>query len=168
MQEQAEVIRDYMIPFSDYPKVNHNVTLEEAVNMMHSTAKTKGYRWIVVMNDDKKIAGFLTLRSVFEAFSNLAPKAGGWLGVFNYARPGLFYWEGVQLIKDTPLKKCIRPLVEVHVHENDPPAKAAEIIIKRRITIVPVVDDQNEVIGIVRPVDLLPFIKRLFDNAPAQ
>lgn len=168
MQEQAEAIRDYMIPFADYPKVNHNTTLEEAVNLMHRTSKTKGYRWIVVMDDENNLAGFLTLRSVFETVSKLAPKAGGWLGVFNYAKPGLFYWEGVQLIKDTPLKKCIRPLVDVYVHENDPPSMAAEIIINRRITIVPVVDAQNEVIGIVRPVDLLPFIKRLFDNAPAQ
>lgn len=131
---------------------------------MDRMAKEKGYRWLVVLDDDENITGFLTLRNAFEAMSNLAPKAGGWLGIFTYNRPGMFYWEGVQLIKDTPLKKSIRPLVDVFVQETDPPAKAAELILNRRITIVPVVDGQNKVVGIVRPVDLLPFIKKLFES----
>lgn len=166
MAEQNDTVRNYMIPLMDYPTVNQETTLEEAVNLMHDMAKTKGYRWIVVMDDERRITGFLTLRSVFEAVSNLAPKAGGWLGFLNYSKPGLFYWEGVQMIKDTPLKKCIRPLVDVYVQETDHPSKAAEIILSRRITIVPVINEQQEVVGIVRPIDLLPFIKRLFDNAP--
>ncbi len=168
MQVKTETIKEYMIPFSDYPSINQNATLEEAVNIMYRTSREKGYRWMVVLDDSGRIAGFLTLRNVFEAIRNLAPKAGGWLGVFNYSRPGLFYWEGVQLIKDTPLKKCIRPLVDVYVNENDYPSKAAEIIIERKITIVPVLNEQNEVVGIIRPVDLLPFIKKLFDNAPGK
>jgi len=168
MPELAETIKNYMIQFSEYPRINHKATLEEAVNLMYNMSKTKGYRWIVVLDDENKIAGFLTLRSVYETLSNLAPKAGGWLGVFTYTKPGMFYWEGVQLIKDTLLKKCIRPLVDVYVHENDPPSKAGEIILNRRITIVPVINDENDVVGIIRPVDLLPFLKKLFDNAPVK
>lgn len=166
MHEGQDRVKDYMIPFSDYPGVNQNMTLKEAVNLMDRMAKEKGYRWLVVLDDDNNITGFLTLRNVFEAMSNLAPKAGGWLGIFTYNRPGMFYWEGIQLIKDTPLKKCIRPLVDVFVQETDPPSKAAELILNRRITIVPVMNDQNEVVGIVRPVDILPFIKKLFETVP--
>lgn len=166
MHDEQDRVKDYMIPFSDYPSVNQNMTLKEAVNLMDRMAKEKGYRWLVVLDDDDNIAGFLTLRNVFEAMSNLAPKAGGWLGIFTYNRPGMFYWEGIQLIKDTPLKKCIRPLVDVFVQETDPPSKAAELILNRRITIVPVINDQDKVVGIVRPVDLLPFIKKLFETVP--
>lgn len=168
MTEQTDTVNNYMIPLSDYPNISHNSTLEEAVNLIYHTSKAKGYRWIVVLDDANKIAGFLTLRNVFETVSNLAPKAGGWLGVFTYTKPGLFYWEGVQLIKDTPLKKCIQPLINVYVQETDHPSKAAEIILNRRVTIVPVMNEKNEVVGIIRPVDLLPFIKKLFDNAPVK
>jgi len=164
--DKPKTVKDYMIPLADYPTLPGNATLEQAVNMMYRMSREKGYRWIVVLDQNNKIAGFLTLRGVFEAINNLAPKAGGWLGVFTFNRPGMFYWEGVQMIKDTPLKKCIKPVVQVSVAEDDYPSKAAEIILNRRITIVPVVNEQGEVVGIVRPVDLLPFIKQLFDNAP--
>lgn len=155
-----------MVPFSDYPSINHKSTLEQAVNLMYQMAGERGYRWLVVLDDNDNIKGFLTLRNVFEAINSLAPKAAGWLGLFNYSRPGFFYWEGVQLIKDTPLDKCIRPLVDVKVMETDHPSKAAEIILNRRITIVPVANEQGQIVGIIRPVDLLPFIQGLFANAP--
>ncbi|MHB1043488.1 MAG: CBS domain-containing protein [Eubacteriales bacterium] len=164
--EKTKIIRDYMVPFSDYPTIDQNATLEQAVNMMYVMAKKKGYRWIVVVDEKGKIAGFLTLRNVMEIIGDLAPKAGGWMGMFTYARPGFFYWEGVQAIRNTPVKKCVKPLVDVYAQETDFPSVAAELILNRRITIVPVINDENEVVGIVRPVDLLPFFKNLFDHAP--
>ncbi len=166
MTENMETVKDFMIPFHDYPKINENATLEEAVNTMYRMTREKGYRWLVVLDKGGSIKGFLTLRNVFEAISELAPKAGGWLGVFTYNRPGFFYWEGMQLIKNTPVKKLIKPLIDVSVYETDSPAKAAEIIINRRITILPIMDNQLSVVGIIRPVDLLPFIVNLFDNTP--
>ncbi|KJS16355.1 MAG: hypothetical protein VR69_09180 [Peptococcaceae bacterium BRH_c4b] len=166
MSEDLYTVKDYMVPFHDYPSINQNATLEEAVSLMHRKAREKGYRWLVVLDDGGKIKGFLTLRNVFEAISELAPKAGGWLGVFTYNRPGYFYWEGLQLIKDTRVKKLIKPLIDVSVYETDSPVKAAEIIINRRITILPILNAENKTVGIVRQVDLLPFIKGLFENAP--
>lgn len=166
MQEKMEMIKDLMISLEDYPSVSQDTTLEQAVNMMLRMSQDKGYRWLVVMGDKGNIVGFLTLRNIMEAISTLAPKAGGWMGIFTYSRPGFFYWEGVQAIKDTPVKKFIKPMVDVFVQETDYPAQAAEIILNRRVTIVPVTDDQGKVIGIVRPVDLLPFFKKLFDNTP--
>lgn len=166
MQETTYTVKDYMVPFHDYPSINQNATLEQAVSVMYRMAREKGYRWLVVLDDGGSIKGFLTLRSVFEAISQLAPKAGGWLGVFTYNRPGYFYWEGLQLIKDTPVAKLIKPLIDVSVYETDSPAKAAEIIINRRITILPIMNTEHKTVGIVRPVDLLPFIKGLFENSP--
>lgn len=166
MQGKAETIKDFMVPFTDYPRLNHNATLQDAIEIMYTMSREKGYRWIVVLDDNNKIAGFLTLRTVFESIHKLGSEAGNKLNIFGYAPHDTFFWEGIQSIKDTPLKKCLRPLVDVSIKDDEYPAKAAEVIIKRKITIVPVVNDQNEVVGIIRPVDLLPFIKNLFDNAP--
>lgn len=166
MQEKIETVRDYMILFSEYPKVNHDTTLQEAVKIMYSMYRERGFRWLIVLNEGGNIMGFLTLRRVLETISSLAPKAGGFLGIFTYNRPGFFYWQGLPLIKDTPLKKCIRPLVDVYVNVNDHPSKAAELILNRRITIVPVLDDEEKVVGIVRPIDLFPFISKLFEQDP--
>lgn len=165
--QETESVKDLMIPISDYPSINHNATLEQAVNMMFRMSKAKGYRWITVLNDKSNLVGFLTLRNVMESINNLAPRAGGWLGVLNYSRPGLFYWEGIQAIKNTPVKKLIRPLIDVYVQETDHPSKAAEIILGRRVTIVPVVNDKGDLVGIIRLVDLLPFLNALFENAPS-
>lgn len=166
VQEKTETVKDFMVSLSDYPSVSQDTTLEQAVNIMYRMSKEKGYRWLVVQDDNGNISGFLTLRNVMEAISNLAPKASGWMGIFSYGSPGFFYWEGVQSIKNTPVRKLIQPFVDVFVQETGSPATVAEIILKRRVTIVPVVNDKMKVVGIVRPVDLLPFFKRLFENAP--
>lgn len=166
MTEFTEAIKDLMIPISDYPTINQNATLQQAVNMMYRMTKAKGYRWIIALDDNSNLVGFLTLRNVMEGINNFGPKAGGWLGVLNYGKPGLFFWEGIQAIKDTPVKKLIRPLVDVYVKETDHPSKAAEIIFNRRVTIVPVVSEKEELVGILRLVDLLPFLNNLFENAP--
>jgi CBS domain-containing protein len=163
MQEKADRVQDYMIPLSHYSTLSRRATFEEAVKMMNESAKEKGFRWVLVLDDDQKIVGILTLRSVYDALGSLASKAGGWLGIsFNNA--DLFFWDGLKLMKDTPVTKFVRPVVDAFVLENDPPSRAVEIIIKRKITIVPVLDSDLKVVGIVRPVDLLPFIIKLFET----
>jgi len=147
---------------------------EENLSTIEKVKQTKklvvgieeGYPPMEFRDENKNLVGFLTLRNVMEAISNLAPKAGGWLGIFTYSRPGYFYWEGVQSLQNIPVKKVIQPLVDVRVLENDNPAVAAEIILNRRITIVPVINDRNELVGIIRSVDLLAFFNQLFENAP--
>ncbi|MCL5056850.1 MAG: CBS domain-containing protein [Actinobacteria bacterium] len=163
MQGKADKVLDYMIPLYHYSTLHKNATFEEAVNMMNESAKEKGYRWVLVLDDNGKIVGILTMRNVYNALGSLASRAGGWLGM-SYNNAGLFFWDGLKLMKDTPVTKFIRPVVDAFVFENDPPAKAVEIIIKRKITIVPVLDSNLKVVGIVRPVDLLPFIIKLFET----
>jgi CBS domain-containing protein len=149
-----KTVKDYMISISNYPTINIDKTIEQAVYMMNEMTNKKGYRWIIAVDDNNNLVGFLTLRSVFEAINDLIPQSGNWMGISTK----------IQLVKNTPLKKCVRPLINVTVSENDHPVKAAEKILNRRITIVPVVNDRSEIVGIVRPVDLLPFIKELFDK----
>ncbi len=163
MQNRMDTVGDLMIPLTDYTTIRKNATFEEAVNLMHISAKEKGYRWVLVLDDSGKIIGILTLRAVYEALGTLAPRAGGWLGI-SFNRPDLFFWEGLKLIKDTPVTKFIRPVVESYVMDSDPPSRAVEVILKRRITIVPVLDKNLKVVGVIRPVDLLPFIKMLFET----
>lgn len=156
-------VSELMVPISDYPTLSSKATFEEAINLMYSSSKDKGYRWVLVMNDDEKITGILTLRAVFEALGSLATKSGGWLGI-SFNRPEVFFWDGLKLIKDNPVTKYVRSVVDAYVMENDPPARAMELILKRKITILPVLDKNLKVVGIVRPVDLLSFVKKLFDT----
>jgi len=160
---KIETVEDLMIPLKEYSSIHKNATFEEAVNLMILSAKEKGFRWVLVLDDGGSIVGILTLRAVYEALGTMAPRAGGWLGI-SYNRPELFFWEGLKLIKDTPVTKFVRPLVEAYVLESDPPSKAVEVILKRHITIVPVMSKEMKVVGIIRPVDLLPFIKLLFES----
>jgi len=163
VQGKVDKVGHFMIPLSHYSTLKKNATFEEAVNMMNQSAKEKGYRWVLVLDDEGRIVGILTLRNVYDALGSLASKAGGWLGIsFNNA--DLFFWDGLKLMKDTPVTKYIRPVVDAFVLENDPPSRAVEIIVKKKITIVPVLDSNLKVVGIVRPVDLLPFIIKLFET----
>lgn len=163
MQARMEKVGDLMIPLTHYTTIHKKATFEEAVKLMEISAREKGYRWVLVLDDNQRIIGILTLRAVFEALGTLAPRAGGWMGI-SFNRPDLFFWEGLKLIKDTPVTKFIRPVVEAYVMENDPPSRAVEVILKRHITIVPVLDKDLKVVGIIRPVDLLPFIRMLFET----
>jgi len=156
-------VSDLMVPLSDYPTLNKKATFAEAVDLMCGSAKVKGFRWVLVLDEEQRITGILTLKAVFEALGSLAPKAGGWLGI-SFNRSELFFWDGLKLMKDTPVTKFVRQVVDAYVVESDPPARAMEIIMNKRITIVPVLNKNLKVVGIIRPVDLLPFIKKLFDT----
>lgn len=162
MQRRMNSVKDLMIPLSDYTTVDQNATLEEAVDLMYHSIEEKGHRTLAVL-DDGNIVGFLTSRAVFEALGKLAPKAGGWLGI-SYNRPDLFFWDGVKLIKDTPVKKLLRPVVDAYVRETDYPSKAVETILKRGVTLLPVLDEQDKITGVIRAIDLLPFINKLFNS----
>lgn len=161
MQEKMRMSKDFMIPITHYPSINNNATLRQAVKMMCRMSKEKGYRWIIVLDNNNNITGFLTLRNVMAAISSSTSKAGGWLGMFTITP---FFWEEVKSTKDKPVKNCFRPMVDVCVQETDNPVKAIELILNLKITIVPVINERKEVVGIIRPVDLLPFFKMLFDQ----
>ncbi|KJS16356.1 MAG: hypothetical protein VR69_09185 [Peptococcaceae bacterium BRH_c4b] len=164
MTGPKETVKDFMIPFTYYPSINQNDTLMQAVNLIYLQAKEKGYRWIAVLDDHGNLTGFLTLRIIFEVMGDRASKTGGLIGRLTDYRPGLFSAEGLKVLKNTPVKRCLRPLVDVFVEETDDPLEAAEIIINRRVAIVPVINEQDRVVGIIRPVDLLSFIDKLFDD----
>ncbi|MFZ5597951.1 MAG: HPP family protein [Bacillota bacterium] len=155
-------VGDLMIPLAHYSTLNKKATFEDAVNLMIESAKEKGFRWVIVLDDEERITGILTLRAVYEALGTLASKAGGWMGL-SFSHSEIFFWDGLKLMKDTPVTKFIRPVVEAYVMESDPPSRAVELILKKHITIVPVLDNNLKVVGIIRPVDLLPFIKKLFE-----
>lgn len=156
-------LHEFMIPLSDYLTISENATLEEAVDLMHHSVLEKGHRTMAVLDGKGSIIGFLTSRAVFEALGKLAPKAGGWLGI-SFNQPELFFWDGLKLVKDTPVKKVLRPVVDAYVRETDYPAKALEMVLKKGVTILPVLDDREQIIGVVRSLDLLPFVKKLFET----
>jgi len=163
MQKKMDSVKDLMIPLSDYSTINDNATLEETVNLMDRSIRERGHRTLMVLDGGGGVVGFLTTRAVFEALGKLAPKAGGWLGI-SFNRPELFFWDGLKLIKDTRVKKVMRPVVDAYVREADYPAKAVEMILKRGVTILPVLDEQERITGVIRALDLLPFVKRLFES----
>jgi len=147
-------IKDFMISLSDYPTISINKTLGQAVKIMSNMSRENGYRWVIVLDESGKLAGFLTMRNVFECINDLIPELSDWMAIYTKA----------QLIKYTTLDKCIRPLINISVQESEHPVKAADIILKHRITILPVINEQSEVVGIIRPVDIMQFIDKLFND----
>ena len=170
MPKHAKTIGEYMVPFEDYQRVTYDTTLHEALNIIAKEHDEKGYQWVIVLNENNEIDGFLTLRNIFEAVSNLALSASGMFSILtNLSRDDMFYLEGVQLIKDTPLKKAVMSLNnKISVHVDDAPGIAAVLMLRHHITIIPIRDNQDKIIGMVRPIDLLPYIQELFDHAPVK
>ncbi|GBF33533.1 hypothetical protein DCCM_2635 [Desulfocucumis palustris] len=162
----GKTVKNFMVSFADYPCINQNESLERAVNILCALAGEKGYRWLTALDDEGNISGFLTLRMVLESISNINSKPGKWLGFLGGACHGPSGGAGLEHIKNAPVKKYMRPLTQISVRETDSPVQAAEIIINCRISILPVRDKRNKIVGIVRPVDILPFINDLFNDAP--
>ncbi len=161
---KGKTVKNFMVPFAEYPCINQNDSLERAVNLLGKLAGEKGYRWLTVLDDEGNISGFLTLRVVLESINSLNSKPGKWLGLLVDASRNRLGGTGLKQIKKAPVKKYMRPLMQVSVLETDDPAQAAEIIINCRISILPVRDKRNKIVGIVRPVDILPFIQYLFSD----
>ncbi|MEO5356245.1 MAG: CBS domain-containing protein [Nitrospirae bacterium YQR-1] len=144
--------------------ISHTDTIRMAVRKMAGARRSEGVtgvRGLHVVDDDGRLIGMLSMINILEAVHPSYMEMGDDLSAFT--------WDGmfetlVSKISDMPIEGIISKTT-VTVDENAPLMKCLDIILKHNVGRLPVVNTQNQVIGMIHLRDLYNVvIKTLLDN----
>jgi CBS domain-containing protein len=170
-------VRDLYISINEYPHIAADASVAEAFAVMNSAleANTR-YRSMLVQDNDGYLKGYLTMRDLIHAVADFQHSRQP---AYNYYHPfegipedftalALIWQEGFTLKIKEETEEPVHEFmtrVEDTVHLDDPFGKCVYLMLARDVRILPVVDEDNRVLGVVRLVDLFQRIARaLKDN----
>ena len=169
-------VRDLYVPIEEYPHIHAHASIAEAFAVMKSAleAPTR-YRSMLVHDDRGCVKGYLTMRTLIRAVANFQPDRQP---AYKYYHPfegipqdltalSLIWQEGftLKIREETtkPVQQVMLP-VEDTVSLQDPFGKCVYLMLARNVRMVPVVDDDNRVLGVIRLVDLFQRIARVIED----
>ena len=165
-------VRDLYVSIDEYPHITADAPIAEAFAVINSAleAHTR-YRSILVHDKQGCVKGYLTMRDLIHAVADFqhSNRPG-----YKYYHPfegipedftalSLIWQEGFTLkIREetgNPVHQVMTP-VEDTVSLDDPFGKCVYLMLERDVRILPVVEKDNRVLGVVRLVDLFQRIAR--------
>ncbi len=157
MVTENPVVRDHMVPISNYPHLKKTETLGDAVAALlpYTCGETGGLRYadILVVDDNNEMVGRLNLQNILQTYDkHLAPTKGyeGKEGDF----PNLtILWEDSFFSKcreknQTAISACMVPPARP-VKAGDSLLKALTIMLHNGEQALPVVEDKA-IVGVIR------------------
>lgn len=156
---KKKAVRDIMIPLEKYPTIHKGATLAEAIKVLKDTfhpddrGVVTGQRSILVINDEKELAGILTIRTMLNAINVNAKVSVSLARLFAREMVG----DNAMMIN---VSEVMRPLLSHTVNVNASAADAVQVILTGKVNIIPVMDGDKPV-GIVRSVDLFNILGEL-------
>ena len=173
---EALQVQDVMIPVDQYPSVNPECTLQEAIRILDETklevnGRTTSPRALLVLDKDGNFRGCLRRR---EIMGGLEPKF--LMSEPVHYRMKLFdvnldpnlselcntqVRKGIRDQANRPVSEVLRP-IETSLNYDDHLMKAIYEMVVYGLSIIPVVREQK-VIGIVRSIELLHELAKLVE-----
>ena len=165
-------VRDLYVSIDDYPHIDADAPIAEAFAILNDAleAHTR-YRSMLVHDKAGILQGYLTMRDLIRAVADFR----------HHRRPPYRYYhpfEGIpedftalSLIWQEGFTLKIREAIGEPVHEvmtqvqdtlslDDPFGKCVYLMLERNVRMLPVVEADNRVLGVVRLVDLFQHIAR--------
>jgi len=138
-------VKDIMVPIHDFLKPDS--TIREAVNLLKTASRGEqrvGVMGLPVFDDSGKLVGMLSMTDILKA---VYPS---YMSMMNL---GDFAWEGMleslaAQAKDKKVEEFMSRDV-VTVNENEPLMECVDLILKKRVRRIPVLDKEGKVVGIV-------------------
>ncbi|MDQ0285114.1 CBS domain-containing protein [Desulfofundulus luciae] len=156
----GRLAKDIMVPISNYASVNADDSLRHALEVF-GNAVPRGYRTLIVLDEHGNIVGFLTTRTILKALAAYGVEEDLWTadswGTF-------FVRIERERLKNTKVKKVMRPVVKVFVDENTPIQEVARIILTNQVNHIPVFNREGRVVGVVRTIDILDVLANFLKN----
>ncbi len=174
------LVKEVMIPINDYPTINMNATIGEAIKILRKTfvqdskngRMFRGPRSIIVLDDEKdeKIVGILTLRSLLKAIELEANEKNTFLTITSWA---LFFKKNeIDKHLGIKVKDIMRSVDLAYIYENDTITQAVHMILSKQVNSLPVLEnpiiskltmgeyplDNSKVVGILRTIDIFAII----------
>ena len=169
-------VRDLYVSIDEYPHISADAPIAEAFAVINSAleAHTR-YRSMLVHDKYGYLKGYLTMRDLIHAVADFQH---GKQPAYRYYHPfegipedftalSLIWQEGFTLkIREetgTPVHEVMNR-VEDTVCLDDPFGKCVYLMLARDARMLPVVEEDNRVLGVVRLVDLFQRIARAIKN----
>ena len=153
-------VRDLVIPLEDFPHLNENQTLHDAVEVLLSyTCGEYGrirYAELLILNDRNQLSGRVTLQNIL---LNLDPRLKKASKVKGFEGKGAGFLDLVILWEDSFFVECrkwshilIKDLMSPIKHivkGSDPVLKALAIMTNTQNLVLPAIDE-GRIIGVIR------------------
>lgn len=147
-------VKDVMIPIKDF--LHPGSTLKEAVKMLqtaHRNEERQGVKGLPVLNTSGAIVGILSMHDILKAVHP------AYLSMMNLAD---FTWDGMveSLAKEAGKKKVEAYMTRdvATVQENDSLMECVDLMIKRNIKRLPVLEKGGKVVGMIYERDVFNVI----------
>lgn len=160
MASNNPVVRDLVIPLEDFPHLNENQTLHDAVEVLLSyTCGEYGrirYAELLILNDRNQLSGRVTLQNIL---LNLDPRLKEASKVKGFEGKGAGFLDLIILWEDSFFVECrkwshilIKDLMSPIKHivkGSDPVLKALAIMTNTQNLVLPAIDE-GRIIGVIR------------------
>ena len=160
MASDNPVVRDLVIPLEDFPHLNENQTLHDAVEVLLSyTCGEYGrirYAELLILNDRNQLSGRVTLQNIL---LNLDPRLKEASKVKGFEGKGAGFLDLIILWEDSFFVECrkwshilIKDLMSPIKHivkGSDPVLKALAIMTNTHNLVLPAIDE-GRIIGVIR------------------
>lgn len=154
------VVRDVLIPLEQYPHLNENKTLHDAIKVVQSFTESKNHRLkyaeVLVVSDNCHVVGKVT---IVDILYGMAPRLAMAKKVEKFEGKGTGFPNLAILLEDTFLKECSMQILQPvknfmkdmgeYVKADTSMLKALMIMLNSQEYNLPVVDG-DEIIGVVR------------------
>ena len=160
MASDNPVVRDLAIPIKDFPHLNEDRTLHDAVAVLlsHKCGEYDRIRYaeLLVLNDQNELSGRVTLANIL---LNLDPRLKEASNVRGFEGKGSGFLDLAILWEDSffvecrkwshiPIKDLMSPIKHI-VKGSDPVLKALAIMTNTQSFVLPVVDE-GRILGVIR------------------
>lgn len=166
-------IKDIMIDIFDYPHMPYWFTLKQAigiVNIALTNAKEQFEPLAILVFDEKyNLLGILGLRDIIKGLEPNFLKPITSAQVYDEDESGLaLLWEplfdkGSDKISERPVSEVMVP-AKYHVNPDDPVTKAAYLMIRNDLVLLPVLEDNKKLVGLIRMKEIFNVLSKAILN----
>lgn len=167
---KSRLVKDFMIPVDQYPRVKHKASLYETMVILKKEqervpSEKPEFRAVLILDDDDRVVGKLGHAAILKA---LEPRYKTVFDMDKLSRVQLSskfidtmmqnfdLWDEdidlCQVAKDTPVSKIMQP-IEEHIQEDATLAEAVHKILMWQCLSV-LITKGNEIVGILRLSDI--------------
>jgi len=136
-------VREIMVDVFEYPHIPYWFTLRQAAGIVRNTLLGGGkhvHPLVVLVFDEKyNLVGMANLRDILKGLEPLWSGAGGAATAGGGGKPAA----------ETPVATVMRP-TQTFVEPGASIADAARLIVEQNLELVPVLEDNKKLIGVVR------------------
>ena len=169
-------VRDLYVSIDEYPHIDADATIADAFAVMNNAlnAHTR-YRSMLVHDDQGCLKGYLTMRILIHAVADFQHRRQPGYKYYHpfegipedFTALSLIWQEGFTLKIREETRRPVQEVmarVEDTVSLDDPFGKCVYLMLARDVRILPVVEKDKRVLGVVRMVDLFQRIASAIED----